>query len=154
MAIGATRYGSGIEINAEHLDDIRHGLAEYAPTVKTALDREITSALKEVGAEAGGVLHPGPGGGAGKYNVRRRKGGILLENRDRGAAISEFAGSVNPQGSTPRGKTLIETLNAAYGRPGRIAWAAWDRRKEQTDARIAGAIATAERVLDTHLGRL
>lgn len=154
MAITTGRSGSGLTIDVDHLEDVRQGLNEFDPQVRLALDRTIRRSLQSVAAEAAGTLHDGPGGGRRQYRVERRKGGYRLINRDRGATISEFAGSRNPQGLTPRGRTLIATLDAAYGKPGRIAWAAWDRRREQVDREIVAALAVAERELDARLGRL
>lgn len=146
--------GPALTVDVDNLEEIRQGLNDFDPRVRLALDRTIRRSLQSVAGEAAATLHDGPGGGRRQYRVERRKGGYRLINRDRGATISEFAGARNPQGLTPRGRTLIQTLNEAYGPPGRIAWAAWDRRREQVDREVVAAIAAAERELDMFLGRL
>ena len=62
------------------------------------------------------------------------------------AAIFEFADGVRdarPQ-NVQRTKSMIATLNARYGSPGRFLWAAWDDRKVAALASIDAEIKAVE----------
>ncbi len=155
----ATRGGKGLDrdslisIEPLHVEQIRQELGEVAPDLRAKFDREIRGTLREVAGEAAGRIG-GSGRSAGAYRVKRRGAGWTLANRERGAVITEFAGSVNPGGKTPRGATLIRTLSARYGAPGRIAWAAWDAKAAAVDAKLREIVATTEAELDRRLGRV
>lgn len=147
--------GGIIQLDVDRVNETRAALGEFEPLARAALDREIRAAINEIRAVASARLSGrGTNTSARGYRVERRRTGYRLRNVERGAMIVEFAGRVNPDGLTPRGRTLIQTLNATYGRPGRIAWAAWDARKEVTMGRITAAVATAERAVDRYMGRV
>ncbi len=77
-------------------------------------------------------------------------GGLVrIRSRARGAAIVEFAGDRNPHGKTPRGRTLIETLNERYGEPGRVLWQAWDDRQQFVLWAVRRLVEAAETTLQT-----
>ena len=133
----------GAQVNVWGLEGLMNRLEQIDPTLRRQLDREIKDVASGIAASAAGRLHPGPNNSAGSYVVSRRRNKVSVVNRSRGAMISEFAGRVNPEGLTPQGRTLIQTLNAAYGRPGRLVWQAWD---EQADAVMAQVTALVHKV--------
>ena len=62
------------------------------------------------------------------------------------AAIFEFANAVRdaqPQ-NIPRTKSLIATLNAKYGGPGRFLWQTWDEEGLSAMAEVNAAIHAVE----------
>jgi hypothetical protein len=62
------------------------------------------------------------------------------------AAIFEFANGVRdarPQ-NVQRTKSMIATLTARYGEPGRFLWAAWDERTVASLAAVGAEIKAVE----------
>lgn len=70
------------------------------------------------------------------------------------AAIFEFANGVRnaqPQ-NVARTQSLIATLNARYGSPGRFLWSAWDAKSSTYMADVEAAIAAVEAEYSARLG--
>jgi len=134
----------GAEIEIHGLDGLLARLERVSPEVRKAFEAELGSVARSIGAAAGARLHPGPNDSRGSYAIRKRAGAVKVYNPKRGAVISEFAGRANPGGLTPRGATLIRTLNAAYGPPGRLVWQAWDERRDEVTGAVEGIVAAAE----------
>ena len=108
----------------------------FAPELRLKLMANLRATATGVIAHAGeDVRHYATTHAKGKYaedaaagyKVQQIGGLLRLRNSTRGAAIIEFAGKKNPGGETPRGATLINTLNRRYGRPGRVLWHAFDQ---------------------------
>jgi len=114
-------------------------------SVRTEVYGGLEGTLKAAASEAAGRINRVSGASARGYRVSRSGRGVAIRNSARGAVISEFAGALHPQGVTPRGRTLISTLNARYGEPGRLAWAAVDRRRAQIDAQVQATVEAIER---------
>lgn len=146
MTVASIRRGGvlGAEIEIHGLDGLLARLERLSPEVRKAFEAELRSVVRSVGAAAGARLHPGANDSRSSYAVRARRGAFKVHNPKRGAVISEFAGRANPGGLTPRGATLIRTLNAAYGPPGRLVWQAWDERRDEVTGKVEGIVAAAE----------
>lgn len=154
MAAGLDTSSAHVSINVAHLEQTLYLLGTIDPQLRTALDREIKHAMSEIAAVASSrIAGHGSGASARGYRVERRRGGFRVRNVERGAAIAEFAGSVNPDGRTPRGQTLIRTLSATWGKPGRLAWAAFDETKDSVFANINAAIEAVEAQVNARMGR-
>jgi hypothetical protein len=81
------------------------------------------------------------------------QGNVLkIKTWARGGSILEFAGKKNPQGLTPRGATLIATLNQRYGQPGRVLWDEWDKQEPRVLAAVEATVLRAEAILTEQLG--
>lgn len=63
-------------------------------------------------------------------------------------AIFEFAA----QGHSRQGTSLVNTLTARYGEPGRFIWDAWDAQAAATYRAIAAAVRDAEHTIQARLG--
>lgn len=129
--------GARVTVAARELERSLYGtlavLKEFAPDLVKELNDEIRAAMKEVAATASMRFPTGPGrwgDGHGKDGFRVKKSkakiGYSAINSVKSAVITEFAGKVNPGGLKPRGASLIRTLNAEYGSPGRFLWSTWD----------------------------
>jgi len=138
----------GAEIVVENLDDVLAGLEEFDPKLRRLLERDIRNAMRGVARGAASKVHSRTNETADNYRIRMRRGVTTLINSTRGAAILEFAGKVHPQGLTPRGRSLIQTLNASYGSPGRIAWATWDAQAPAIEATVYRLVDDAEQALN------
>ena len=86
------------------------------------------------------------------YKVRVRGPLVQIRQLSRGGQITEMAGRKNPQGLTKQGMHLIETLDARYGKPGRVMWRQWDHAAPGVLAEVARLVITAEAELNAALG--
>jgi hypothetical protein len=128
----------GAEVVIHGLDAVRNALEEIGPEVRRAFDRELRQAVTTVArATAAG------------YQVKRRGSAYRIANRTRGAAILEFAGKVNPQGTCPQGASLIRTLDEKYGRPGRVLWESWDTMQPWVIDRVRQIVDDAELTIES-----
>ena len=142
------------KVDTQHLELIRARLRVFAPKLQVALDAELRQAVKPVtdAAEAELQSRAQLASAGSHYGLRRSRGRLTIFSRTRGSAIAEFAGKVHPQGLTPRGATLIATLNERYGSPGRLLWDAWDSHSDEVmvgvRATVAGSEAKLQAVID------
>ena len=138
-------------------DSLRHTqelLRLFAPKLLAQLRQQIAAEGKVVTEAAGarlaalqqthGTYYGQPDNAAQRYVVRQTRNLVQLRNPARGAAITEFAGKKNPGGRTPRGASLIRTLEERYGKPGRILWQAFDEAAPAMLANVARLVAAAE----------
>ena len=144
------RYGAEIVIDG--LEETLAALERLEPTLRRHTEKDLRHVVSSVAAGAAGRVHSRSGDTAAGYRVRSRRGMLQIHNRSVGAAILEFAGRVSPQGKTPQGRSLIETLNAQYGSPGRILWAEWDAQQARVLSEVEAAVARAEAEIQARIG--
>ena len=128
-----------IEVDQASLKLTQDYLRKFAPDLLGQLRRQLSAEGRVVTRAAGarlrglqqthGTNYGKPDDAAQRYSVRTTKALIQLRNPARGAAIVEFAGKANPGGLTPRGASLIATLNERYGAPGRVLYQAFDEAR-------------------------
>ena len=154
----ASQVGSGVQVDYTRLARIREALEAFPPKVRLSVNRDLRQAGTAVTSEAAGRVRAlatrGTGETARSYRTQVRARGIRIVSKARGGSILEFAGKVNPAGKTVQGASLIRTLNERYGPPGRILWAAWDKRAVEVNARITATVEAAERMLQSSLGKV
>jgi hypothetical protein len=141
------------------LGDTIRALRRIEPDAARQLDRELTGFAAVIAAEATATGARVPSNmpkaldrraGLPEYMVaksRRKLGatfGFGVVGMNYNAALAEFAGVTTPGGFTPQGAALIRNLDARFGEPGRIGWAAFDRRQAAMEAEIFAAVARAE----------
>lgn len=134
----------GGEVEIYGLDSLLARLHRLSPQLDAELVEQINAVAGEIADEARARIHYRTGRAFRGYQVQRKANLVKVRNATAGGQISEFAGSANPGGLTPRGATLIRTLNAAYGKPGRLVWSAWDERKDDQTAKLAALVEAAE----------
>ena len=144
------RYGAEIVING--LEKTLVGLEQIEPTARRHTEKDLRSIVMSVAAAAAARVHSRSGDTAAGYRVRSRRGILQIHNRSVGAAILEFAGRLSPQGKTAQGRSLIETLNAQYGSPGRILWAEYDAQRARVLSEVEAAMARAEAEIQARIG--
>ena len=118
-----TTGASGAAIVIDGLDAVYDACDAVGPELRRRLDRDVGEAVARVARAAAARVDSRTGRTAAGYRVSRRRGVWRVVNRELGATILEFA-------QTPRcrrGETLIRTLDAKYGPPGRILWHSWER---------------------------
>jgi hypothetical protein len=144
--MATTRRGGvlGAEVEIYGLEGLLARLERVDPELSAGLQANIDAAAGEIADEARARIHYRTGRSFRGYYVQKRLGMVRVRNATAGGVISEFAGRVNPGGLTARGHTLIGTLNAAYGPPGRLVWAAWDERRARVVGRVEGLVEAAE----------
>ena len=150
-------YEGYVEIRG--LGDTIKALKKVDRKAAKELDRELTGMAAVIAAEATatGTRVPsnmpralGSRAGLPEYAVgkgRRQLGasfsfGVLGLNYN--AALGEFAGATTPGGFSSQGAALIRNLDARFGEPGRIGWAAFDARRDDMEAEMLAAVARAE----------
>lgn len=72
--------------------------------------------------------------------ARKAAFGLKIVQVARGGSIIEFAN----QSHTAQGATLVKTLAARYGAPGRVLWGAWDESRAQVDQEMSAAVKQVE----------
>jgi hypothetical protein len=152
----------GQAVDVAGIPQTRALLARFEPDLLKRLDRRLNVIARRLkaGAQANLAATGVTGNG---YRVRTRarvgrfsksviaSGGGYTETHWGDtpgvlAAIFEFANGVRdsqPQ-NVPRTKSLIATLNAKYGQPGRFLWAAWDEQKVASLAAVETEIKAVE----------
>ena len=152
----AQQVGYGLQVDYARLARTREALRAFGPEALAAVDNDIRAAGREVTDEASARVRAlatshGRRDTAAGYRTRVTARGVRIEGKGRGGAIIEFAGAKNPRGATAQGRSLIATLSRRYGKPGRLLWAAWDKRSGQVNARITTTTEAAERRLQASI---
>ena len=152
---------SAVEVSG--LTETRALLKQFEPDLLKRLDLRLTVVARDLKSGAQSNLEKtGVSGSAYTIRTRNRVSGFSKSVKaDFGsvaprekwssdpsvlAAIFEFANGVRdarPQ-NVQRTKSLIATLNARYGEPGRFLWAAWDERKVAALASVDAEIKAVE----------
>lgn len=83
----------------------------------------------------------------GRQSVRHT--GWRVESRTAQGAILELAA----EGHTAQGRSLVDSLTARYGQPGRFLWQAWDDQAPAVYGAMAAAVRAAEADINTRLGK-
>jgi len=146
-------------VDVANLTETRALLARFEPDLLKRLDRRLSAVARELKAGAQARFSAtGADGSAYRVTSRARRGGfskgVTTERGSVGprqkwssepgvlATIFELANGVRdakPE-NIARTRSLIDTLNARYGPPGRFLWREWDasgdRYMEQVDAEI------------------
>jgi len=147
--------GEGVRVDSASLKRTLDELSELAPDLRKDLLGELGIIAGEIRADAASRIVSRTHESARGYKVQVSAGrGVRIVGTTAGAAISEFAGSVNPAGKCPQGASLVSTLNATYGKPGRILWAAFDARKEEMERRVAESVRHTEEALNVRMHRV
>jgi hypothetical protein len=150
MARAALVGGAGGGIEVVGLESTLRAIRALDPDVNRELNREVRAALKPVRDLAAANSPHRTGDMASRYVIRKSRRGWRIEQDTPQGVILELAGS-RSSGHDPQGISLIRNLTAQYGPPGRFLWEAWDELEVQTEARVRGAIRTAERALERRL---
>jgi len=150
-------------VNVAGLTETRALLKQFEPDLLKRLNTRLTVVASDLkkGAQAN-FGKTGVSGAAYRIKTRARPAGfsksVLAEGGSVAprakwstqpgalAAIFELANGVRdarPQ-NVQRTKSMIATLNARYGSPGRFLWAAWDARKVAALASIDAEIKAVE----------
>jgi hypothetical protein len=155
-----------VEVDQASLERTVYLLRTFAPKLLVEMRKAIVAAGEDVTHSAGIRLRtlqqtmsmdqtkPWPENAAGKYRVRVTGNLIQLRNDTRGGSIIEFAGRKNPGGLTPRGATLIASLNERYGSTGRLLWHDFDIKEPEVMANIGRIVNDAEDEVNMQLGRV
>lgn len=142
-------------VTAVGLASTQRVLKEIDPHLSQAMDKEIRGSVNAVRAVARAKAPSRTGalrrGIVTRKGAARRRGSVAWQIRSmsRQGGILEFA----QVGHTPRGRSLVATLTARYGSPGRFVWEAWDETKAGVYAGMAETMRTAQRVIQTRLDR-
>jgi len=160
-----TAPGRGAQIKVLGLKEITYALRSAAPDLFKTMDGIIRNAAKTVAGAASARINQRSGASAKGYKVRRggsktTRFGYRVVNTELGAVFTEIAGSASsgnpgmvkvtkgPQAGTMRqssGPQLIRTLDAEYGRPGRVMWASWEELEGWVNEQVDRAVVDAER---------
>lgn len=121
--------------SAQALEEMREDLEKLTVSA-------VGSAMREI--HAGAVMRaPGSLAGDIQLETLEPENGEAFAYRIKAtsapAAILEFAGSAS-RGLTPQGMSLIETLDARYGTPGRFIWASWDASSRAVESAVEAAV--------------
>jgi len=143
--------GEGVQVDTVSLRRTLEELRELAPDLRKDLIGELKVIAGEIRDTAAGRVHRVSGDTAKSYKVQLSpRRGLRVVGSTAGAAISEFAAVPH----CAQGATLIRTLNAAYGKPGRLLWAAADERKQELDRRVAESVRHTEEALNVRMNRV
>ena len=150
-------------VDVSGVPQTRSLLARFEPDLLKRLDRRLNSVARDLrsGAQAN-FERTGASGAAYTIRTRSRRGGFskavttVPGSVGRGerwssspgvlARVFEFASGVRnakPQ-NVQRTRSLIATLTARYGSPGRFLWAAFDEREVSIREEAASAVREAE----------
>lgn len=146
---------SGKLVTATGLKSTQEALKAIDPLLSKAMDRELRGAVNQVRSKARSLAPARTGdlrrGIVTRKGSARRRGQVDWQVRSttRQGAILELAAA----GHTKRGRSLVATLNARYGSPGRFVWEAWDQTKSGVYGRIAATVRQTEDLINTRLGR-
>lgn len=117
-----------VEFDTSSLAKMRHELELFAPDLKKELDKRLRVVARSIVSEAKSGIPNISGKTAASYRVKRKaRGDDLVFSAIGGSASSaiiEFA----QNGRTNQGRSLVATLTARYGSPGRNLWKAYDRQ--------------------------
>lgn len=125
------------------------------PALSKGLDRDIRAAVNDVRGKARSLAPSRTGalrrGIVTRKGPARKRGAVAWQVRSgtRQGGILEFA----QVGHTPRGRSLVATLTARYGSPGRFVWQAWDDQKSAVYSRIRATVLATEDLINSRLGR-
>ena len=142
--------GAPMAVDVSGLPETRRLLRQFEPDLLKRLDAKMNSLARQLKASAqANFERTGASGTAYRVRTRSRVSGFSKAVTTTGgsvaagekwssapgvlAAIFEFANgprNAQPQ-NVPRVQSLIATLNARYGSPGRFLWAAWDSSGKQ-----------------------
>lgn len=78
---------------------------------------------------------------------------VQVRNTTAEGSILELAGR-GSRGKTPQGQSLIKTLDARYGAPGRFMWDAYDFLQPEIHAEFAAAASEVEAELQRAFGKV
>ena len=159
-------------VDVTGLPQTRDLLRRFEPDLLKRLDSRLNAVARDLrgGAQAS-FERTGASGSAYSIRTRTRAGGSSKAvttapgSVGRGerwsskpgvlASVFELAAAVRdsrPQ-NVQRTRSLIATLNARYGAPGRFLWDAWDDRKEKAMASIKAEIEAVEAEYTARLRR-
>lgn len=145
---------TSLRVEARNLQQTNDLLKAIDPRLMRAMDKSIRGSMDVVRDAARGVAPSVTGRlRAGIVTRKGRKAGAVawqVRSNTRQGGILEFAA----QGHTPRGVSLVQTLTARYGSPGRFVWEGWDRNKAGVLEGIAAAVADGEHVVNAELAKL
>ena len=141
----------GVQVTG--LRDTRKALKELEPETLKGLDREmrrilrtVTDSAKATAPRRTGEMAKGYKPSLGKANRLKSSYGWNIVNKTRQGSILEFAGKAS-RGNTTQGRSLIESLDRSYGKPGRFLWSAWDRHKGEVMPSVERAVQDTERAI-------
>jgi hypothetical protein len=151
---------TGLSVDVADIPQTRALLARFEPDLLKRLDSELTAIAVNLKRRAQSYIAvTGVTGTAYRVLTRTRQGRFSKSvTTARGharhwgdapgqlAAIFEFANGVRdaePQ-NVQRTRSLIDTLNARYGKPGRFLWAAWDDRAAADMAAVDATVKAVE----------
>lgn len=123
-------------------------------TLLLQFNRQLRAAANSVRGAARGLAPRRTGALASGIVVRKGRStatstGWRIQSTTRQGAILEFAA----QGRSNQGRSLVATLTARYGSPGRVVWRAWDAQAARAYTAIAAAVRAAEAQINADLGR-
>ncbi len=144
MAISVDKSGAfGAEYVVTGLDVALQKLAEVdAKAVKEirAHARKISRSVRD---KAEGSVHRRAGRSGRWYGTRSGRDRFRVVSANAPASIFEFAATPHCR----QGASLISTLNAQYGAPGRIMWEAFDSMRGEVDGGVGQIVSDAEQAL-------
>ncbi|MDI9598687.1 MAG: hypothetical protein QM323_04200 [Acidobacteriota bacterium] len=150
-------------IDVSGIPETRTLLKRFEPDLLKRLDTRLNAVARELRSGAQAYFErTGASGGAYRVSTRNRIGGFskavatVRGSVSRGdkwstqpgvlAAIFEFMAAprdAQPQ-NVPRVRSLIATLNARYGTPGRFLWQTWDDHGQSYLAEIDAEVRAVE----------
>jgi hypothetical protein len=154
--------GPSLAVSTEHLTETRQLLRKFDPDLLKRLDAVTQIAARRLKAGAESTFNKT--GALGGYRIATRRSYAVTStvvttargSVPRGerwstapgvlAAIFELMAGVRdamPQ-NVKRVMSLVETLEARYGSPGRFLWDTWDYQKAETMAEIGAGIRALE----------
>lgn len=142
-------------VTATGIRSAQDTLKALDPALSKGLDRDIRGAVNDVRGKARSLAPSRTGalrrGIVTRKGSARKRGAVAWQVRSgtRQGGILEFA----QVGHTPRGRSLVATLAARYGSPGRFVWQAWDDTKSGVYSRIRATVLATEDLINARLGR-
>lgn len=152
VTAGKDAFGAAVEVRG--FSETMYALSAVDPDLQKSFVRDFRQFGSMIANKAKGKVQSRSGAMLKGYRtrLRTRKGitKVQVYNDTPQGMILEFAGSTSG-GKTKQGQSLINTLNAKYGKTGRFMWEAYDELKPRIDLMVQMAISEVERALDDRL---
>lgn len=135
----------GAEIVIEGLEEMMEALGNADEKAEKEIKRRLRRIGLAIRDKAEGSVHRRSGRSGRWYSTRTKQAGTRVAVHAASAvpAIFEFAAVPHCR----QGASLIATLNAQYGSPGRILWKAFDAERGSIEREAQEIVEDAERII-------
>lgn len=144
--------GYGIDITLTGVGAAARAMRAYDRNLSERMVRDLRRPAMAIAANARGRYPVVSGASRRGIRVKLERQSrspfqLKIQQKARGGSIIEFAATPR----TDQGRSLVATLDARYGAPGRIMWAAWDAKKTQFEDDIKAAVLRVDREIQAAL---